>query len=894
MNKSGVGIFCLALLCFPLAACAEQAASTANLIANAGFEQGLKGWWVHPRNNPQSAVVQDGAHSGQSVLRVQVSSDNRFPDGTFAHYWDPVFCIEQTLRGLKPQTCYEMSLWARTTNAVCFLFGAHGPEWYSDYLPLNCPAWQRFAVKFRTDEHETSKKIFLRTFHLADEVLIDDIAITEVVSDGVTDLLLTGGLKQAELVAQLPDMIKAQRARLARVKSQAEAAGVVSNAYVRMGLFIAGRYLDRVQRPDIQKRQTDYWTWMQLREVAWVLDATETLVRQPLPDVPPIPYDLPKIERGVFVAGTPPAPVFYGGYMGIHNDEDIPSFAGMGVSSVVIERGPNALGADGDGRWALDPVRGHFEQAQRANLKADMLLSPHWFPDWARTQAPDMATDRHGGIDYIIDHPVARKAIEQWLRIASAGLKDKPALMSFNLANEPDYWHSGKDPFSKPLWTEFIKARHGSIGQLNSLYGTSYVRFEEVPVPGHEGQTTGARCAYFDWCHFNAQHFADWFRWMNGLVKAGAPAIYTQVKISGDLLEAGCLTGGIDAEEICRITDIAGCDVGTDERGHQPLYAYNWRKNEICNDLLRSFHRQPVANSENHTINDGDQRQVSPDFIRASLWQGALHGLGQTACWEFGDAKRGEDGGIKLRPADIFGAGRAWLDARRCAGVVAAVVRAPPHVALLYTRSSLYWQKDSYPRCVKAAYTALTFLGEPVTFVTERELAEGLAPPVQTILLPHATHVAAATVAALEKFAGHGGTLIALGEGNLGCDEYDRARSLPPALKMATLPASADEQVLFRQLAPLVRKFGGPLELRDTQTGAHVFGVEYRLVHEQGRAYLSALNQLQQEQTVKVAGTQSKDRCKDLLSGAAVDGGRLRLQPMVPVLLDLGASDGRD
>ena len=35
--------------------------------------------------------------------------------------------------------------------------------------------------------------------------------------------------------------------------------------------------------------------------------------------------------------------------------------------------------------------------------------------------------------------------------------------MSFNLANEPDYWHSGKDPFSRPLWTEYLKTRHGSI-----------------------------------------------------------------------------------------------------------------------------------------------------------------------------------------------------------------------------------------------------------------------------------------------------------------------------------------------------------------------------------------------------------------------------------------------
>jgi len=296
-----------------------------------------------------------------------------------------------------------------------------------------------------------------------------------------------------------------------------------------------------------------------------------------------------------------------------------------------------------------------------------------------------------------------------------------------------------------------------------------------------------------------------------------------------------------------------------------------------------------VANSENHTINDGEQRPISPDFIRASMWQGALHGLGQTAIWEFGDANRGEDGGIKLRPACIFGAGRAWLDARRCAPIAAAVVRATPHIAILYTRNSLYWQKDGYPRTVKAAYTALSFLGEPVTFVTERQLAEGSAAPVQTILLPQANHVTDATVAALTKFVAKGGKLIALGAGNLSNDEYSRPRNLVSALKPSPLPASGDERIVFRQLAPIVRNLGAPPELLDAQNGERVFGVEYRVVSDQGRTYLSALNQLKNEQVVKFAEG-SWARTKDLLSGDSVERTHIQLRSMIPVLLDLGTS----
>ena len=57
------------------------------------------------------------------------------------------------------------------------------------------------------------------------------------------------------------------------------------------------------------------------------------------------------------------------------------------------------------------------------------------------------------------------------------------------------------------------------VASINSLYGTKYAAFDEVSVPNGEGKTIGEYRAYYDWCNFNAQHFADWFRWMNGIVK---------------------------------------------------------------------------------------------------------------------------------------------------------------------------------------------------------------------------------------------------------------------------------------------------------------------------------------------------------------------------------------
>jgi hypothetical protein len=266
-----------------------------------------------------------------------------------------------------------------------------------------------------------------------------------------------------------------------------------------------------------------------------------------------------------------------------------------------------------------------------------------------------------------------------------------------------------------------------------------------------------------------------------------------------------------------------------------------------------------------------------------------VHGLAQSCVWGYGVWKRGEiGGGIKLRPADVFAIGRAWLDARRCASTVAAIVRAKPHIAILYSRSSIFWLADRYAFPAKAAYVALSLLGEPVTFVTEKQLAEGSAAPVRAILLPQVVNVSDSTIAALERFTAKGGKLIALGEGNLAKDEYDRPRNLSSSLIAHTITVSSndDERALFDSLGQLAVDMGAPPALLDANTGERAFGIEYRLVGDRDHAYLSALNQLKKAQVVSLSYAGSMP-IRDLLSGNRFNGTRIELEPMVPVLLDL-------
>jgi len=708
------------------------------------------------------------------------------------------------------------------------------------------------------------------------------------------------------------DLIAAQTAdnesRLVHLRQQAMMGSLLENAYVRLGIGVAERFIARVKQPDIRDKQQDSWTLLQARETAQILDATEGVVRTPLPTVPPISFAPLHVDRGVLVdeAGSP---AFFGGYA--TTNRDLVNMSTLGVSFMQIEKGPNSLTADGKGGLGnVTSVVDRMKAARAAGVRVDMLLSPHWFPDWARQEAPDLATDRRGGLDYVIDHPVARRAIEQWLRAVVPAIKDQPALTTVCLANEPDYWWSGRDPFSKPLWIAYLTSKFGTVTALNDAYGTTYADFDHVQPPSRDtpgfAKPVGARRAYYDWVVFNADHFAAWMRWMHRIIKEGAPNVLTQIKVTiPNAIQHDAFGLGIDHEVMCGITDLAGCDCATWPPGFTslfesedpaaagpayPLYAYAWQTEAICYDLLRAFAHQPIVNSENHVINDGYDPPVPMAYLRSVMWQGVLHGQAGTSCWTFNESgkwRNGDYGSIYFRPAAIYGAGRAWLDARRCASQVAAVVRAKPQVAILYSRHSLFWQ-PGYDQTLMAAYTALSFLGEPVTFVTERQLAEGRAPTVRAVLLPQATHVANATVTALAEFAGRGGKLIAFGEGNLSHDENSRLRSLPVTPAMRTVPASANERVVFDALVPITQELGITARLVDAQTGTPAFGVEYRIVRDQGRTFLSALNQLKQTQVVWISGLTARS-ITDLLSGGSADCARITLVPMVPVLFDLGS-----
>jgi hypothetical protein len=491
-----------------------------------------------------------------------------------------------------------------------------------------------------------------------------------------------------------------------------------------------------------------------------------------------------------------------------------------------------------------------------------------------------LANGNIGFLTFNIFHPKAQATFDQWIASMGARLKDKPALHSVCLANEPVYISSGRDPYTRPAFSDYLQRKHQTIAALNALYGTTYTNFDAVSVPAPAMPTTvTAQRAYYDWTSFNKQMFADWHAGLAAKLKQHGVKAPTHTKIMVFLtLDRDKLAYGVDPELMCDATDLAGCDAYAFPGG---AYAYDWFGQEFFYDLLHSFRGQPVFNSENHLIPDNSPPNHIPlNHSRSVIWQGGLHHQGSTTIWVWENAADPSlAGSIYFRPANVYGAGRAMLDLHRLAQEVSAINLAPPAVALLYSPPSIFWE-PKYQPTIYSCYTALTFLGQNVTFISERQLAQGRAAKVTWLVVPNATHVLPTTLPALVRFQKAGSKVLLVGKDCLARDEYDRPFSASTNLPSIDLGGSdsATARTLDQALSSLPFH-----ELIDTASSKPVWGVEYRIVWGRQATLVPIINFNNETRSLRFPAWTNRTTI-DLLSGDRVNMDAFKVEPMVPRL----------
>jgi len=587
-----------------------------------------------------------------------------------------------------------------------------------------------------------------------------------------------------------------------------------------------------------------------------------------------------KIQRG---------PVFFCGYGHFGQvRQDIETFPDYGTNILQIEFGPNGvLKSETEiSNAAVDDALSVLDRAAKVNITVNLLLSPHYFPQWASEEWPHLKSCRGGFIGYCIDAPEARQVVERFLRHVIPQLRGKPALHSLCLSNEPIYTESRNCPYTRKLWEQYLARQHGNISAMNKTLGTNYASFADAPIPANDEFNSPV---FYDWCVFNQQRFSGWHKWMADIIHQMAPEIPVHAKIMPTIWNRNDIAYGVDPEQFCGLSQIAGDDCWFPYPGSGE-WASGWQTQNQFYDLLRCMKRQPIFNSENHITADRSTHYYPPEHFRTALWQGTIHGQGATTIWVWErtyDQKSDIYGNVMHRPGCAEEVGRTCLDLLRLAPQVSALQKAEAPVAMLYSIASIV-RCPEYLEELGNVYQALNFTGVKIDFVSESQIAQGALKPYRALVVPGACSVKDETFAAIAQFASGGGRVVGVGEGLLSRDEYGRQRSATgAAVRWALrLPGGMDSRALHEPLLKVLGAVSVPLvACVDSMSDKPAWGVEWLPVEYEGSLLINAVNLT--KKPIRIEFRRNGSRLRGLTE--LVSGKRKRqpltLRPLQPILL---------
>ncbi|MBI3921381.1 MAG: beta-galactosidase [Armatimonadetes bacterium] len=525
------------------------------------------------------------------------------------------------------------------------------------------------------------------------------------------------------------------------------------------------------------------------------------------------PFSLPDtsqplhMSRGAFHTEER-VPVLFIGPLWGWNLRAAPNLSDFGMNLNGVEVGPSAfLTSATEVNVRSDPVRhlleGVFPAAERGKERVDLLLSPHYVPDWFLRDHPELtARCGLGAAHYCLESAETRNMLERYLRAAIPLFREKQSLLTYDLFNE--FLYEGYCQDSMREFHRWLVRKHGTIARLNQIWQTRFRSFDEIPAPfqarGHAEDMqaiTGAydpvgiytqRPPYYDWCRFNQWRCTEFLKWMRGLLREMDHQTPVTVKTPHVGIFTRCerlaFIRGVDREAIAQALDVTGLDAGYS-------VGNNYFDALLVYDYLRSVAPDKrIFNTENHFIFFAED--MARQWPRA-LWQQFLHGQVATDLFMWGITPEWfnpalEAGGafnFAERPEVLEALAVTSVDVQRLSREVLAFQDLTPEFAFLFPLPSLLDEQERFQKGMLHAYRAALFLDTPVGFVSDRQAKRGIPHGVKLLVVPGAPFVEASTVTALQEFVQRGGRLVLMGDECLRFDEYGRPRTKASLDKIA-------------------------------------------------------------------------------------------------------------
>ncbi len=812
-------------------------------VQNGGFEDldaagQPAGWTFGCSGGCKSTLRVDNACKTGGERSVCLSSETEYAPN--------VYCgLMRQVGSLTPGVTYRFSVKAKGEEVGSCWFGG-GPGWDARYFfPCESFDWQEFHVDWTCPADQNSFELRFNVDSATNALWLDDVQVS-VVPPEVPEVA------DPNVAANTLAAIADHEARLPQLEAELEQArkDAVAVAYPQADLATA-RMFCKYCRDDVENGRVSRAAEV-AREVGELLDRAARDMRRGV-EVPVLKSDSPVEIRDGSLWGTctlggrdVTQPVFLTGYGHFQTVvKDLPLLASMGINVIQAEIGPSSIVFEDGVRSdeITQRVLPALDRARDNGVRVCLLLSPHYFPEWAYKKWPELAVERGGFLKVATDAPQARDIYRKQIETLIPLIKDHSALHSICLSNEPVSFNSDQDPFRKPLWRAYIERKHKTIAALNAAYGTQYGSFDDVPHPRMRLDEKPA--ALYDGVRFNQECFAEWHAWMTETIRAIAPGLPCHAKVMLLPDSRGTVLWGTDPWDFARLSQLNGNDCSFLQAPENSRWASLSMGQNMYYDLQRSMKRVPIFNTENHIIRDRETAHITGGHIYSAIWQGAVHGQGASTTWVWErsyDRKSDFEGSILHRPFCAAAMNRCALDLMRCAPEVAALQNAVPRVAILYSHAATVWD-PVYVAMRSRVYEALDFCGIPIGFITDEQIEAGLLCQYDCLLVTGAEHASRAAIEGIRKYAESGRTVVAYGQKNLVADEYGHEIAPPPfAAVLETRRESQTEALRDALLEQLQARGLGPEAVVKTPEGKLPWGVEWRTTSVDGRRVINLVS----------------------------------------------------
>jgi beta-galactosidase len=450
------------------------------------------------------------------------------------------------------------------------------------------------------------------------------------------------------------------------------------------------------------------------------------------------------------------------------------------------------------GRFDFKGLDHAMDLCAKHKIKVLLGIPTSQVPTWFFTKFPNSRPVAQDGTLYpeygprpniCKDNPNYRKLAERLTRKLVDRYKDHPALLCWQVDNEPVYPpldHTTTNDFchcedTRKAFIAWAKKKYGTIKKLNAVWGArfwtcTFGRFEDIRTPKAGIWEAVSPHIFLDWFRFKSERIRDWVNLLAGIVRQ----IDKKHKVGTNGF-VGICTRVPDHSIIADQLDFYGLDI----------YPRGGRMTErdlaFMYDVWRSFCR--VTNTEFHiTELQGGQnvRWGAPGHVEGP----EIKGWTEMAFKHGAQALLYHNWRAPLFGAETAGFGILKFDGssskrleviKKLAKTVKAQKVAPPKVAIAYLRSGEVetYQEQGPPRGVAGqwepvrvdiglmhtlhsmggAYQAVYQKNKPVDFIFERDLDSGRL-PYKTILLPNPYLLSKKQYQNLKRWVSRGGTLI--------------------------------------------------------------------------------------------------------------------------------------